>query len=419
VDVFILPDHYIYRMLYSQGIPLESLGLRPSVESGVPVEQDHRKIWQRFAEQFYLFRTTPTGGWLNYAFREIFGVEQKLNGQTAQAVYDQIEARLRSPEFQPRALFQRVNIEVLATTDAAEDPLEAHQAIRASGWQGRIIPTFRPDGVVNLSSAGWRQRIDALSQVSGIAVDGYTAFIRALENRREYFQSLGATATDHAVLQPLTLRLTTQEAESIFQRALRGDLQPGDAERFTAHMLIELARMSAEDGLVMQIHAGSLRNYNPVIYERFGPDSGADIPVQVEFTRNLHALLSAFGNHPRLTIILFTLDETNYSRELAPLAGHFPVLRLGPPWWFHDSPNGMRRFLDQVVETAGIYNTAGFNDDTRAFPSIPARHDVWRRVCCSWLAGQVAQAVIDFDEAAEMAHDLAYRLPLQVYRLAS
>jgi len=417
VDVFILPDHYIYRMLYSQGIPLETLGLHSNNSNEITVEQDHRKIWQCFADHFYLFRATPTGGWLTHELGEVFGVTCKLNSDNAQDIYDKVASQLALAEFQPRALYKHFNIEILCTTDAAEDSLEAHKTLRATEWDGKILPTFRPDGVTNLESEGWSKKISTLSQVSGVFIHDFKSFIRALENQREYFKQMGATATDHAVEQPTTVRLSPTEIEAIFKRALHNNLQSADAAVFTAHMLVEMARMSIEDGLVMQLHAGALRNYNPLIYQRFGSDCGADIPVRVDFTRNLQPLLSEYGNDPRLTLILFTVDDTTYSRELAPLAGHFPSVRLGPPWWFYDSPNGMKRFLDSVVETAGIYNTVGFNDDTRAFPSIPARHDTWRRVCCCWLADQVSRAVLEFEDAQDMAYDLSYRLPISAYKL--
>jgi len=414
-QLLIIPDHYVYRMLYSQGIPLEALGV-PRLDGG-PVEQDPRKIWQLFADHFYLFRGTPTGIWLTLELRQVFGCQQPLNSATAQEIYDQIEAQLSSPEFRPRRLFERFNIEVLCTTDPAWDRLEAHQAIRSSGWKGNVRPTFRPDGVVNLDAPGWRANIDRLSEASGVEVSSYASFIQALEKQRAHFKALGATATDHAALTPRTEVLEAAEAEAIFQRALKGAARPEDAPRFTAHMLVEMARMSVEDGLVMQIHPGSLRNHNPLVFNGFGLDKGADIPIAVEFTRALQPLLERFGNDPRLRLILFTLDESTYARELAPLAGHYPSVFLGPPWWFHDSPNGMRRYFDQVIETAGLYNTTGFNDDTRAFPSIPARHDVWRRVSADWLAGLVIHGLISLEEAAEMMVDLAVGLARRAYRL--
>jgi len=429
-DLLIIPDHYVFRLLYSHGIPLESLGIRPlhpssdpSSSSGVGRgsggEVDHRQVWQLFADNFYLFRGTPTGIWLANELQQVFGIEEKLTGATAQDIYDRIAAQLATPEFRPRALFERFNIEVLTTTDAASDPLVHHQAIRASGWKGDIRPTFRPDAVVNLLTAGWRQNVDALSQVSHIHVSSYRTFIRALEQRRQFFKTQGAVATDHAAQSAYTAELTTREAESIFQRALSGQATAEDAQRFTAHMIMENARMSIEDGLVMQFHVGSVRNYNRSLFERFGPDMGCDIPEHSEFTHNLRPLLNKYGNDSRLTLIVFTLDPSTYARELAPLAGHFPAMKLGPPWWFFDSPNGMQWYLEGVVETAGIHNTTGFNDDTRAFPSIPARHDVWRRVGANWLAGLVARSIVDMEDAREMALDLAYRLARRAYKLDS
>jgi glucuronate isomerase len=424
-DLLIIPDHYVTRMLYSQGIPLESLGIRPSPTGrgvggegdGGPVESEHRRIWQLFAENFHLFRGTPSGYWLSQELESVFGVGEKLDGASAPRIYDRIADCLARPEFRPRALFERFRIEVLCTTDAATDDLSYHQAIRESGWPGRILPTFRPDGVVNLEAPGWKGNIDALSAAAGIEIDSYASFVRALEARRAFFKSMGAVATDHAALTAYTEELPPAEVEAVFRRALRGKASPEDASRFTSHMLIELARMSVEDGLVMQLHVGAYRNHNQAIFERFGPDVGADIPVRSEFTRELCPLLNRFGNDPRLTLILFTLDETAYARELAPLAGHYPAVKLGPPWWFHDSPNGMRRYFDQVIETAGLYNTTGFNDDTRAFASIPARHDLWRRVSADWTAGLVARGLIDLDDARPMMADLAVGLAKRAYQL--
>lgn len=414
-ELFIIPDHYVFRMLYSQGISLEALGI-PLCDGG-PIEEKHRQVWQTFADHFYLFRGTPTGAWLIHELHEVFGIEEKLTGNTAQAIYDQIEAQLATPEFQPRALFERFNIEVLCTTDAATDPLHHHQAIRESGWQGDVRPTFRPDAVINLLTRGWDDHTEALSEISGIEVSTYQSFVEALEQRREFFKAMGATATDHAATSAYTAELSMLEAEKIFQRALEGVATPGDAQRFTGHMIMENARMAVEDGLVMQFHVGSVRNHNATIFERFGPDMGADIPERAEFTHNLQPLLNKYGNDPRLTFIVFTLDESAYSRELAPLAGHYPALRLGPPWWFHDSVNGIQRYLDRVIETAGLYNTVGFNDDTRAFPSIPARHDLWRRVVANWMAGLVVRGSIDMDDATEMTYAAAYGLAKDVYRL--
>ncbi|HKP87297.1 MAG TPA: glucuronate isomerase [Blastocatellia bacterium] len=413
-ELLLVPDHYVFRMLYSQGIPLDRLGI-PTVD-GSRVESDHRRIWQIFADNFHLFRGTPTGMWLSHELYDVFGVDEKLTSESALSIYDRIAAQLAKPEFRPRRLFEKFNIEVLATTDAATDPLDHHRAIRESGWEGRVVPTFRPDGVINIDRPDWRDNVRALGGVSGYEITSFSRLIQALEERRAHFKSMGATATDHAVLTPYTTELSGREAEAIFGRALNGQASETDAAQFTGHMMIECARMSIEDGLVMQLHPGSYRNHNQSLFERFGPDKGADIPIPLEFTRNLWPLLNKYGNDPRLTLILFTLDESTYSRELAPLAGHYPALKLGPPWWFYDSLNGMKRYRDLVMETAGLYNTVGFNDDTRAFPSIPARHDLSRRVDANWLAGLVVRGVVDMADAEQMIHDTAYRLAKRAYK---
>jgi glucuronate isomerase len=413
--LIVQPDHYILRLLYARGVPLESLGVPR--KDGAPVETDPCKIWQRFADHYYLFRGTPTGAWLDYELHEVFGIRDRLSGETAARVYDEIAEKLDSPEFLPRTLFERFNIELLATTDAVSDSLDDHRAIRASGWKGRVIPCFRPDAVFRIATPEWPAELEALGREHGAPLVDYAEFIRALEDRRTFFKSMGATATDHAVLEPYTTWLAPDEAETLFQRARQGDVTPADERRFTGHLLMEMARLSVRDGLVMQIHAGALRNHNRLVFERFGPDRGADIPVATEFTRNLRPLLNAYGNDERLTLVVFTLDESTYSRELAPLAGHYPSLRLGPPWWFHDSLEGMRRFREHTTETAGIYKTAGFNDDTRAFCSIPARHDLARRVDADFLAGLVARHVIDKSDARRMARALAYGLAKETYKL--
>jgi glucuronate isomerase len=417
-ELFIVPDHYVTRMLYSQGIPLNQLGI-PEVHPAGPnlVKPNHREIWGHFCKYFHLFRGTPSGIWLAHELSLVFGIMEKPSPTNADRLYDHLTEKLTSPEFAPRALFETFNIEVLCTTDAVTDTLEHHKAIHESGWKGCILPTFRPDAVVNLDTPGWRINIEKLSQVSGISIQDFASYIRALESRREFFKSMGAKATDHAALTPATGELSPAEAEAIFQRAIKSEATPNDAARFTAHMLMEMARMSIEDGLVMQLHPGSLRNHNWAIFERFGQDKGADIPIQTEYTRNLLPLLNKYGNDSRLGLILFTLDESAYARELATLAGHYPTLKLGPPWWFHDSLNGMSRYFDQVMETAGIYNTAGFNDDTRAFCSIPARHDVWRRASANWVAGLIVRHIVDLEDAHDMMVELASGLAKRAYKL--
>ncbi|MGE5376449.1 MAG: glucuronate isomerase [Bacteroidota bacterium] len=405
-DLFIIPDHYVTRMLYSQGIPLDAL-----------LENDHREVWRIFCMNFHLFRGTPSGVWLMEELASVFDIDEKPGASNADHLFDFLSQKLQSPGFSPRKLFERFRIEVLSTTDAASDSLEHHRAIRASGWGGQIIPTFRPDAAVNLDSLHWRTNIEKLSEASGVDILDYESYIQALEQRRDFFRSMGAKATDHAALTPATAQLTALEANAIFQRALQQKADANDAARFTAHMLMEMARMSIEDGLTMQLHTGSFRNHNSLVYQRFGPDMGGDIPVQAEYTHNLRPLLNKYGNHPHLTLILFTLDETTYSRELAPLAGHYPALKLGAPWWFFDSLNGLTHYFDQVMETAGIYNTAGFTDDTRAFCSIPVRHDVWRRACANWLAKLVSRHIIDMQDAHDMMSELSIKLARRAYRL--
>jgi len=413
--LLVQPDHYVLRMLYSRGTPLERLGV--ATRDGTHVEQDPRRVWSTFAESYHLFRGTPTGAWLDHELFDVFGIRTRLDADSAAAIYDEIDEKLRAPEFRPRALFDRFRIEVLTTTDAATDSLASHKAIRDSSWNGRVLPCFRPDAVFQIAASGWRDELESLESIARSSISDYPAFIRALEQRRGFFKSMGATATDHAVVEPYTARLADDEASRVFDRALRGTATADDQRRFEAHLLMEMARMSVEDGLVMQLHAGSLRDHNRQLADRFGPNVGGDIPVATEYTRNLRALLNAYGADPRFTLIVFTLDESTYARELAPLAGHYPALRLGPPWWFHDSIEGMMRFRQQTTETAGIYNTVGFNDDTRAFCSIPARHDLARRVDANYLGGLVARHVVDLSDARSMARALAYDLPKEAYRL--
>ena len=415
-SLLILPDHYIHRMLYSQGLALEQLGL--GAGSPDTPQADPRAVWKLFAERYYLFRGTPTRLWLDFVFQELFGFKERLCAANADHYYDTIAAKLRTPEFRPRALYEKARIEVLATTDSALDPLTAHQALRESGWAGRVLPTFRPDSCVDPEFEGFRDNVRKLGERYGEDTATWPGYLRALRAARRFFRQQGATATDHGHPTPRPAALSQAESEALFRRVLSGsDIDLRDAELFRAQMLTEMARMSLDDGLVMQIHPGSVRNHNAVLYRKFGRDIGADIPRAVDYVHALKPLLDEVGNEPGLCIILFTLDETVYSRELAPLAGHYPSLRLGPPWWFHDSPEGMMRFREQATETAGFYNTVGFNDDTRAFLSIPARHDLARRVDCAFLARLVAEHRLDEDEAAELAYELTNGLVRRAYKL--
>ena len=416
--LFLQPDHYIFRMLYSQGVSLESLGVPQGGAKGdTTATVDPREAWRIFAKNYYLFRGTPTRLWIDYAFSTLFGLTERLRPENADAYYDTIDRALRTPEFLPRALFERFGIEVLATTDAAVDELKWHRQIRESGWTGRVLPTFRPDAVVDAEYLGFRENLERLGEVAGEDVSTWKGYLNALRSRRAFFKRMGATATDHGHLTAMTADLGQDEAERLYWRIYSGETDAGDVKLFQAQMLTEMAGMSVEDGLTMQLHPGSIRNHNLQVYERFGRDKGADIPSATEYVRSLRPLLSKYGNEPGFTFIVFTLDESTFSRELAPLAGHYPCLRLGPPWWFHDSPEGMMRFRETATETAGFYNTVGFNDDTRAFLSIPARHDVARRVDCAFLGKLVAEHRLDEDEAFEVVRELTVGLVRKAYKL--
>lgn len=409
--LFVTPDHYVFRMLYSQGVSLERLGI------GENSAADPRDVWRIFAEHYYLFRGTPTRLWLDYAFQELFGLSARLGPANADEYYDRIAEKLLTPSFRPRALFERFRMEVLATTDSPLDSLAHHRKIRESHFSGRIIPTFRPDAVVDPDFPEFQQNLSRLGDLAKEDASTWLGYLAALRKRRLDFKMLGCTATDHGHPTAATADLPAESAARLFGKVSGGQADAQERELFRAQMLTEMAAMSLDDGLVMQIHPGSVRNHNAKLFERFGRDVGADIPSRTDYVNALKPLLDRFGNEARLTIILFTLDESAYSRELAPLAGHYPCLRLGPAWWFHDSPEGMMRFREYTTETAGFYNTVGFNDDTRAFLSIPARHDVARRVDCCFLARLVADHRLGEDEAHDIARELAYGLAHSAYRL--
>ena len=410
-ELFVVPDHYILRMLYSQGVALEQLGI------GSGAVEDPRSVWRSFAQHYYLFRGTPTRLWLDFAFHELFGMDARLTAENANIYYDAIEAKLLLPEFRPRALLERFRLEVLATADSPLDSLEHHEAIRAARLKTRVIPTFRPDSVVDPDYPEFKENLAGLGRITGVDTGSWRGYLAALRQRRMEFKALGCTATDHGHPTAATASLGTNSAARLYQRIASGRGDTDERELFRAQMITEMAAMSLEDGLVLQIHPGSFRNHNTQLFRRFGRDIGADIPTATNYVDALRPLLDRFGNEPGLTIILFTLDESTYSRELAPLAGHYPCLRLGPAWWFNDSPEGMMRFREYTTETAGFYNTVGFNDDTRAFLSIPARHDVARRVDCSFLARLVAEHRMEEDEAQEVAADLACGLARKTYKL--
>ena len=415
LQLLVTPDHYLLRMLYSLGVPLESLGLQPETAAGAAI--DARDAWRVFAAHYHVFQATPSKLWLDWVFAEIFRLRHQLSADTADEYFDLIGEQLQTDAFRPRALYERFGIEVLATTESPTDPLLQHQAIRASGWPGRVITTFRPDPVIDPEFAGFHEQLQQLGAMTGEETAGYSGYLAALRNRRAYFASMGATSTDHGHATAQTADLSERAAEALFQRVTAPGCSAADAELFRAHMLTVMAGMAIEDGLVMQLHPGSFRNHNTPLFQRHGRDRGADIPTTTDYVHALRPLLNRYGNDPALTLIVFTLDESTYARELAPLAGHYPAMKLGPAWWFHDSPEGMRRYREQITETAGFYNTVGFNDDTRAFLSIPARHDVARRIDCGMLAKWVSEHRLEDWEAAELAVELAYSLAKRAYRL--
>lgn len=414
-QLFVTPDHYVFRMLCSQGIALESLGI-PRIDGG-PTETDGRKIWRVFASNYHLLRATPSQMWIDHALQDVFDLHIKLSAETADASYDHVAERLTQPEFRPRALFERFGIEALATTESALDPLTWHEEIRSSGWTGKVVTTYRPDTVVDPESKGFTDNVAKLGELTGEDTSTWNGYLAAHRNRRAFFKTYGATATDHGHATARTEDLPQADAAALFAKALAGKCSAQEADAFRGQMLTEMARMSLDDGLVLQIHAGSVRSHSTSIADKFGENMGFDIPTRTDYVHALKPLLDAMGNDPRLSVIVFMLDETALSRELAPLAGVYPALKLGPPWWFFDSPEGMMRFRQLTTETAGFYNTVGFNDDTRAFCSIPARHDVARRVDSAYLANLVVTGRLEESDAFEVAYDLTYNLVKKAYRL--
>ena len=415
VELLITPDHYITRMLYSQGLSYESLGIPKKDGSGGSV--DPKVVWRLVAEHWHLFRATPSRIWVQEILHTLFGIDEVLSKDNADKLYEVIDSKLKTKEFLPQALFNQFKIEVLATTDATADDLKTHKAISGLGLNGRVIPTFRPDDVSDPLRADFSTAIDKLGAVSGVVITSFASLLEALRVQRTLFKSMGATATDHGVFSAQTLVATDSEKEALFKQVMQGGADISVVEKYRAVMLMEHARMSADDGLVMQLHPGSLRNYDKKIFDTYGADRGFDIPVALTFTKELQPLLNEVGSSKNFKMVLYTLDEATYSRELAPIAGAYPSVRLGPPWWFLDSLNGMARWRDAVTETAGYYNTVGFIDDTRAFCSVPVRHDVARRFDAGYLAKEVMRHRISKAEAHELAADVAYKLSKDFFNL--
>ncbi|HVK43587.1 MAG TPA: glucuronate isomerase [Micropruina sp.] len=414
-QLLIVPDHYVCRLLYAQGMRPEQLGI-PRADGG-RTETDSRTIWRHFCANWKLLRGTPSRYWLEHEFGTVFGLTEQPSADNADDLYDQLAAVLADPGFRPQQLLDRFDIELISSTDPAGSDLAAHARLHDQGLGARVLPTFRPDAVVYLDRADWQPSIDALAEASGIDVSTYAGYLDALRERRRAFVAMGALATDHGHYYADTTPLPDAVAAELYGRRVAGG-QVSDAEvhAFAAHMLFQMAAMSVEDGLVMQIHPGVHRDHHSGVFAAHGQDKGFDIPFGVEYTRALRPMLDAFGTDPRFRCIVFTIDETAYSRELAPMAGAYPALKLGAPWWFIDSPGGMLRFFESATETAGFYNMAGFVDDTRAYCSIPARHDLYRRISAAYLSRLVIEHRLGEDEAVETAIDLAYHLPKLSYQ---
>jgi glucuronate isomerase len=412
--LLVTPDHYVTRLLHASGVPLDALG----VGQGRLDEAAAREVWRQLCTHWEVYRGTPVRYWLESELADIFEVSVRPSAQTADVIYDQIADRLAQEAYRPRALYERFGIAVLATTDDPCDDLAAHAALAADpSWKGRVVPTFRPDAYLEPAQPGWAQRVRRLGETAGVDTGSYEGYVRALEERRRFFVDHGAVSADHSHIDVRTDPLDPAEASRIFTAALAGDAGPDEMVAFRRHMLGEMARMSCDDGLVMTVHPGVCRGHHSPTTERFGPDTGNDIPVRVEYTLALRPLLERYGTHPNLHLVLFTLDETVFSRELAPLAGFYPSVYVGVPWWFLDAPDAIRRFRAAVTETVGFTRTSGFIDDTRAFCSIPARHDMSRRIDAGFLARLVAEHRLDEDEAHESALDLVTTRPREVFKL--
>ena len=417
VSLLVKPDHYVLRLLHAQGIDMADLGVP---ERGARAAAAPREVWRLLCRHWGAFRGTVMRLWLEEELASLFGIEHPLTEATADDTYDLIGDALVRPEMRPRALYHRFGLEVLATTDSPLDDLSAHVALQEdASWRGRVVPTFRPDALIDPSrSSRWGELLDDLAAVSGVATDSYLGYISALEVRRAFFKELGATATDHGNDAVDAVELSAWEASRLYDRLRLGHHDPADEATFRAHMLMEMARMSADDGLVMQLHPGVWRDHDTLALARFGPDTGADFPVPTSYTTALVKLLGRFGSHHNFRAVAFTVDETTFSRELAPMASYYPGLWLGAPWWFLDAPDTMARFWAGVTESTGFSKSAGFVDDTRAYCSIPARHDLARRAHCGFLARLVSEHRLEAADAAELAADFAYRLPKVAFRLA-
>jgi glucuronate isomerase len=408
-ELLLRHDHYVTRLLHASGVSYDEV----LADGASP-----RLAWRRLCEHWDAFQGTASGYWLRHELGELFGITMELSAEVADQTYDAISARLEDPGFRPRALFSRFGIEVLATTDDPLDDLAVHDDIAASaGLPGRVIPTFRPDAYLDPTSPGFAERAERLTSVVGGGADDFSAFLDALRARRAHFIAHGAVSADHGVQSMRTLDLPHDEAAALYRRAVAGEATPEESAAFTAHMLTEMAGMSVEDGLVMTVHPGVLRGHDRRTLQTFGPDTGHDIPVSTEYTESLRPLLNRHGNAKDFHLVLFTVDETSFSREIAPLAGYYPSVFVGAPWWFLDAPDAVLRFRSAVTETAGFTRGSGFIDDTRAFLSIPARHDMSRRLDAAFLARLVAEGRVPLPAARRLIVRMTRHQPREVFKL--
>ncbi|MGV9182313.1 glucuronate isomerase [Arcanobacterium canis] len=413
-NLFLTYDHYVFRMLHAAGVDLASIGVGKSD----PV--DPRAAWRIFCENWRLLDGTASGYWLTHEFVTLFGIEEEPCAENADKLFDIIGAKLTSDEFRPRALFDSFPIDVLATTDDPLDSLEYHAALATDEtFTGRVIPTWRPDPYVNTRKPQWRSHAQALTASVGCDVDSFVGYLEGFRASRARFIEHGAVSADFGVAHPLTLDLNDDELGTLYRKAVNEGLTAHESDVFEGAMLLRFAGMSVEDGLVMTIHPGVYRNHNSASFEAFGPDTGHDIPLQTEYTKNIRPLLEKYGNDPRLHLVLFTIDETVYSRELAPLAGFYPSVFIGAPWWFIDAPDAILRFRSATTETAGFSRASGFIDDTRAFLSIPARHDMSRRLDSVFLARYVVEGRISRSSAFYWIKALTSDQPRKVFKLDS
>ncbi|MEJ3403710.1 glucuronate isomerase [Rathayibacter sp. YIM 133350] len=413
--LLITPDHYVLRLLHAVGVPLDELGVG---RNGAAPTAGGRAVWRKLCEHWDVFLGTPVRFWFESELSEVFGITEQPSTENADELYDQLADALARDSFRPRALFDRFGIAVLATTDDPADDLSAHRALRDDpSFSGRVLPTFRADRYMNPAESTWPEYLSRLATVSDTDTGTYAGLLSALRARRAAFAEAGATATDTGVLDAGSEPLAVADAERIHAAGLAGSVSPDDAVAYRRNLLYRLAEMSSEDGLVMQLHPGVIRNHHQPTLAAYGPDTGHDLPDVGAFTRPLAPILRDFGTDPTFRLVLFTVDETTFSREIAPLAGFYPSVYAGAPWWFLDSPSGITRYRQAVTDSAGFSKTSGFIDDTRAFCSIPARHDVSRRTDAAYLASLVATHQITEDDAVSLAHRLVDGIPRATFRL--